>query len=199
MIRDPSPSSRCRIPLFAEAEIRNHLGDITCKGSDLRRFCGIDRVLPKHKAVVFHHGAATGGIDYDGVETVGQKLAFPSVDIGAREIKRRTLLPEMVDESAAASAFLCDDDFSTVAGQNPDRRLIDLRCQNSLRAAGQKGYPHPPHALGRKDVRPICRRSGRNYIWDKCKQSSETARQKPSQRSRKSCGAEGQPEQQRSG
>src|SRR3546814_17743985 len=42
-----------------------------------------------------------------------------------------------------------------MAGQQADRRLVDLRVEHLLGATGQQGDPLAPLALCRKDLRPV--------------------------------------------
>jgi len=56
----------------------------------------------------------------------------------------------MMDERPTTAAAFGHDHFATMPGQKPDRRFVDLRCQNHLRAPGQQRGPHPPIALSGK-------------------------------------------------
>ena len=139
----------------AQAERRDHLGDIASERGDPRRLLRKGWFLAQHEAVILDRRAATGGIYRDGVEPGGETLAFPRIDVGARETERRRLLAEMVGKRSATAAAARDHDFATVAGKQPDRRLVDLRCQHPLGASRQQRDPHSPHACGCEDARSV--------------------------------------------
>src|SRR5713101_1903111 len=101
--------------LWAEAERRNYLGDITGGPGDPRCLLGIVRILTQHKAVILDRRAAPRRVDYDGIESGSEALALPGVDVGARESERRSLLTEMMVERSTTAAAGYHHHLTTVA------------------------------------------------------------------------------------
>ncbi len=85
-------------------------------------------------------------------------LAPPGVDVGPGGGERRPLLAHVMGERAAAAGAAGDHDLDAVPGEQADRRLVDLRRQDLLGAAGEQCDALPARALGREDLRPIDRR-----------------------------------------
>src|SRR3984893_18109138 len=131
---------------LAKAEGLDDLGDIAGERSDAHRLLPTCSILAQHKTVILDRRAAARSVDHDGVEPGRQALAFPSIDVGASEIESGGFPPEMVDERPATAAAFGHDHFATMPGQKPDRRFVDFRCQNPLRAAGQSRCAHSPIA-----------------------------------------------------
>ena len=69
---------------------------------------------------------------------------LPRIDIGARKTERRRFVTEMVSERPATTGAVCDNDLAPVAGQQPNRRFVDLRGKDLLRAPRQQRYAYSP-------------------------------------------------------
>jgi hypothetical protein len=61
----------------------------------------------------------------------------------------------MVGERSATATAARDDDLAPEADQQPDRRFVDLRRKDLLRAARQQRYAHSTMVFRRKDLRTI--------------------------------------------
>ena len=70
------------------------------------------------------------------------------------------LAAHVMDERAAAALARGDHDLDAVAGEQPDRRLVDRRRQHRLRAAGEQRDPARARALRRDRRRLGHRRRG---------------------------------------
>jgi hypothetical protein len=66
----------------------------------------------------------------------------------------------MIERPAAANA-LGDDNLASVAGQKPDRRIVDLGRENLLGAARKKRHAAHALLLAFEDLRAIQERPGR--------------------------------------
>jgi hypothetical protein len=87
----------------------------------------------------------------------------PSVDVGLDTAVCQRLLAHVVGERATAAGLGRDYHLDAMAGQEPDGRVVDLRCQHLLRTAGEQCYPSPACAFspvhlrlcgGRRRLRP---------------------------------------------
>ena len=67
------------------------------------------------------------------------------------------LAAHVVHERAAAAGALGDHHLDPVAGQEADRRLVDVRRQHLLRATGQQRDAPAPFALRGEHLGPIDR------------------------------------------
>ena len=65
---------------------------------------------------------------------------------------------QLMQDGAAAAGAAGDDHLAAVPGQHPHRRLVDLRAQHLLRAAGEQRHPQPAIALRRDHLRLVDRR-----------------------------------------
>src|SRR5271169_1833649 len=84
---------RCR---RGEPERLNHLGDILSERCDPRRLLSVSSIFAQHKAVILDRRAAARGVYHDRVKPGDEARAFPRIDVGARETKRRCLPAEMM-------------------------------------------------------------------------------------------------------
>ena len=116
----------------------------------------------EHEAVILDRRAAARGVDDDGVEPGAVDLARPGVDVGARAGRAPRSLPDVMGERAAAAGARGDHHLDAVAGQQPDRRLVDLRRAapaGRSRSAAPRAARRAPSR--RKDLRPVDRRRRR--------------------------------------
>ncbi len=74
----------------------------------------------------------------------------PGVDVAAGRVERLLLAAHVVDERPATALAVRHHDLDAEPRQEPDRRLVDLRLQHRLGAAGQDRHaPAPFGACGR--------------------------------------------------
>src|SRR5690606_30694220 len=106
-----------------------------------RRLPRIGGIEAQHEAVVLDRRAAAGCRDDDGVQPALLDLFEPDVDIAPRRLQRLLLASHMVDERAAADLAGRRYDLDAEAGEQTDRRLVDLWLQHRLGAAGKDRHP----------------------------------------------------------
>jgi hypothetical protein len=109
-----------------KAELRDDFGDVASERSDSRGLFGIGLVLAKHETIVFYCRTASRGIDHDGVQLASKPLPFPGLYAGARGGERCGLLPKVMGEGSAATGTRRRHDFTAVAVQQSDCRLVDF-------------------------------------------------------------------------
>ena len=106
-------------------------------------------------SVVFDRGAAAGRIDYDGVEACAVRFGDPGADISLGRLVAFGGLAHVMGESAAATRSLSHDNLTAVAREKPDRRVVDVRVEDALRATCHQRYAFTPNALGRENLRSV--------------------------------------------
>ena len=132
--------------LEGELERAAEFGDVPGERRDARGLLRIGRIVAQHVAVVLDRRAAARGGDDDRVEPLAVDLAHPGVDVGARLGERALLRAHVMGERAAAAFALGEHDVDPGAVQQPDRRGVDLRRENGLRAAAEQR--HAPARAG---------------------------------------------------
>ena len=128
------------------------LGNVVRDGGDGRGLFPAHRVAGEQPSIILDHGAATRRVDDHRVQPAPFQFGVPGIDIARRRRARHVRLAHMQGEGAAAAGFGRDNDLDAVAGQQPERRRVDLRRERLLDAALEQGDAHPPCPLGRVDA-----------------------------------------------
>jgi hypothetical protein len=89
------------------------------------------------------------------------------------------VLAEMMVERAATARALRDDHFAAMPRQQPHRRLVDLRRQDFLRAAGHQRHAADPGLLRRDGLRLVERRGAGKACRRKRQCGAQLYRQQP--------------------
>ncbi len=87
----------------------------------------------------------------------------------------------MMGERATASRAGGDDNLAAMAREKPDRRLVDLRRENLLRATIEKRNATGPLALALEHLRLIGKRSARQPRGDERERGFQLCGEKPSE------------------
>ena len=98
------------------------------------RLRGVCRIVAQQVAVSLHRGAATRGVDDDGVG-VG---AFERVDQFSRRRHGIFFFAGVFGERSAARLRLRHDDFAAFRGEHARRRLVDVSEEHTLDASEQQ-------------------------------------------------------------
>ena len=89
--------------------------------------------------------------------SAARDLSRPGQNVGAGKVMG--VLSEVVGERAAASRARGDDNLAAMARQKPDRRLVDLRREDLLRAAVEERDATGSPPLAFEHLRLVDRRS----------------------------------------
>ena len=134
-------------------------------------------IVAEDITVILDDGAAAGCGDDDRVQPLARDLAVPGIDRRLRAFVSGLFKPHVMRERAAAARAFRDHDLDAEPVEQADRRLVDLRPQNRLRAAGQDRDPPPLRALSRKDARQVGRAWGCRPVLRKPHHGAQALRQ----------------------
>lgn len=74
-------------------------------------------------------------------------------------------LSHVVGERTAAAHAFWDDHLASVARKEPDRCIVYICVQRTLRAANQEGYAFAPRAFREEGLRAVILAAFRNTGW----------------------------------
>ena len=180
-----------------QAEAREELADVLGQARDAGRRFGPGRVFAQHEAVVLDRGAAARGVDDHGVEAAALELARPGGDVGPGRVQGRPLHAQVVGQRAAAAGAPRHHHLDPMAGQDPDRRLVDLGRQDLLGAAGHQRDPGAPRPLGREDLGPVDRAGRCQVLGRQAEHRPELSGKEAGEGAAEPGGGEREPEQRR--
>jgi hypothetical protein len=119
-------------------------GDVAAFGGETAGAVGVGGIVAEKMTVFLDVGAATGGIDDDGVNV----SLFEDVDGGAGELEGLDFFASVDAERAAAGLFWRRDDFATFGGEDADGGGVDIREKGALDAAEEEADAFAFFAFG---------------------------------------------------
>jgi hypothetical protein len=138
-----------RMALGARREFGEEFGDVFAFGGEALGAIGVGGIVAEAVAVLFHVGAAAGGVDDDGIDAG----LFEDVDSVAGEGERRGFFSGMDAERAAAGLVLWGDDFTAFGGEDAGGGSVDVREKSALDTAEEETDTAALFALRESDGR----------------------------------------------
>jgi hypothetical protein len=133
-----------RFAFGARREFGKNFRDVAAFGGEAAGAVGVDGIVAEKMAILLDVGAATGGVDDDGVD-LG---VFEDFDGGAGELEGLHFLAGVDAERAAAGLLRRGDDFATFGGEDACGGGVDFGEKGALDAAEEEADAFAFFALG---------------------------------------------------
>jgi len=121
-------------------DLRQQLSHVARHDTKRTGAIGIRGIRAQQAPIVFHCGAAARCVDHNGIKWGLFVNAPPGIYIGTCRRVCERLLAHVVRERATTTSPRRDDHFAAEPREQSNRRLVDLRRQHLLSAAGQQRH-----------------------------------------------------------